>query len=72
MGDFMGDKLLNHKGVSNTDVSIEGVVLLNFSLVNDSECMFEVQFLVTSQNIKGPALIYNIIEHLVLNFKSTR
>lgn len=50
---------------------IEGVVLLDFNLVNDSECMSEVLFLVTSQNIRSPVLGYNIIEHLVLNDKST-
>ena len=59
------------KAASNTDVFIEGVVPLDFSLVNDSECMSEVLFLVTSQNIRSPVLGYNIIEHLVLNDKST-
>ena len=67
--DFTGDDSFILKAANNTDVPIEGVVLLEFSLEKDNKNMFIIPFLVTLEEIRNPVLGYNTIEHLVLNFK---
>ena len=42
--------------------------MLEFGIENDNG-LFEVPFLVTSQEISSPIIGYNTIEHLVKNFR---
>ena len=55
--------------VANKSVmSVKGVAVLDFG-VEGSEDLFQVPFLVTSQEMSCPIIGYNTIEHLVTNFK---
>ena len=55
--------------VANKSVmSVKGVAVLDFG-VDGSEDLFQVPFLVTSQEMSCPIIGYNTIEHLVTNFK---
>ena len=55
--------------VANKSVmSVSGVAILDFG-VDESHPLFQVPFLVTSQEMTCPIIGYNTIEHLVTNFK---
>ena len=55
--------------VANKSVmDVNGVVVLDFG-VDSSNTLFQVPFLVTSQEMSSPIIGYNTIEHLVTNFK---
>ena len=61
-----GDENIQIKAANHTDISVEGVLLFEFSLCHDTPG-FTVPFLVTDQNIAEPIVGYNVIEHLVVN-----
>ena len=58
------------KAANNTDVSIEGVVTLDFSLPNSKQ-NFLVPFIVTKEALSNPILGFNVIEHLLKCSNST-
>ena len=64
--DFLDNKL-NLSAANNTEVPIEGVVLLDFAI--DESMLFKIPFLVTKENISNSIIGYNTIEHLILNYK---
>ena len=66
--EFLGNELLSLSAANNTDVPIEGVVLLDFAVENST--LFQIPFLVTKENLSNPIIGYNTIEYLVLNFKN--
>ena len=55
------------KAANNTDVSIEGVVTLDFSLPNSKQ-NFLVPFIVTKEALSNTILGFNVIEHLLKYF----
>ena len=56
--------------VANKSImSVSGVAVLDFG-VDESQALFQVPFLVTSQEMSCPIIGYNTIEHLVTNFKN--
>ena len=61
------DNKLNLSAANNTEVPIEGVVLLDFAI--DKSMLFKIPFLVTKENISNSIIGYNTIEHLILNYK---
>ena len=61
----MGDQILQIRAANSTEISFKGVLLLEFS-VNDDSNPFTVPFLVTTHNINEPILGYNVIEHLII------
>ena len=64
--EFMGNETLNLKAANNTNVPIQGIVLLKFALP-DTKTEFTVPFIVSTQNINNPIIGYNTIEYLVVN-----
>ena len=66
--EFLDNKFLSLSAANNTEVPIEGVVLLDFAV--DNATLFQVPFLVTNENLSNPIIGYNTIEHLVLNYKN--
>ena len=58
------------KAANNTDVSIEGVVTLDFGLPNSKQ-NFLVPFIVTKEALSNPILGFNVIEHLLKYLNST-
>ena len=62
----LGGENIQIKAANHTDISVEGVLLFEFSLCHDTSG-FTVPFLVTDQNIAEPIVGYNVIEHLVVN-----
>ena len=63
--EFLGEKSLSLSAANNTEVPVEGVVLLDFG---GKENMFQIPFLITKEDIACTILGYNAIEHIVLNF----
>ncbi len=64
--EVLGDDKLEIRAANDTEISLEGVILLQFSLRRDSPG-FTIPFLVTDQKISEPIVGYNVIEHLVIN-----
>ena len=64
--DFIGDGL-TLTAANKSRIDIDGVVVLEFGVTEDG--LFQVPFLVTSQEISSPIIGYNTIEHLVKNFR---
>ena len=58
------------KAANNTDISVEGVVTLDFSLPNSKQ-KFLVPFIVTKEALSNPILGFNVIEHLLKYSNST-
>ena len=52
---------------NKSEIDVEGVAILEFG-VEEGDGLFQVPFLVTSQEISGPIIGYNTIEHLVKNY----
>ena len=52
---------------NKSQIDIDGVVVLNFGVAEEE--LFQVPFLITSQEISSPIIGYNTIEHLVKNFR---
>ena len=66
--EFTGSRNFELTTANQCSLSVKGVVILSFGLEKGKN-MFEVPFLVTEENISNPIIGYNIIEHVVLNFK---
>ena len=66
--DFTGSGSLKLTAANQSIVSVKGVVILNFG-VEQNENIFEIPFLITSEDISNPIIGYNTIEHLIANFK---
>ena len=64
ISEFLDEKL-ELKAANSTSIALDGVVVLDFSLVEGGETV-RVPFVVTSQDLLEPILGYNVIEHLVL------
>ena len=70
ISDFLeNDEKLEFKAANNTDVPMEGCVVLVFSMGKSS---FEVPFLVTSSTLSNPIVGFNVMEHLIISGKETR
>ena len=67
VSEFLEEKL-ELRAANSTSIALDGVVVLDFSLVEGSESV-RVPFVVTSQNLLEPILGYNVIEHLLLEGK---
>ena len=65
--EFTG-KGLTLTAANKSRIDIDGVVILEFG-VTEEEGLFQVPFLVSSQEISSPIIGYNTIEHLVRNFR---
>ena len=67
IADFSGgDFMLT--AANKSEIDVQGVAILNFG-VSESQELFQVPFLVTSNDVSSPIIGYNTIEHLVNNFK---
>ena len=53
---------------NKSEIGVDGVAVLEFG-IDDGCGLFEVPFLVTSQELSSPIIGYNTIEHLVKNFR---
>ena len=58
--EFMEKESLTLTAANNSEVLIEGVAVLNFGVTQQID-LFQVPFLVTSENISRPIMGYNII-----------
>ena len=67
IGEFTGENF-SLTAANKSEVRVEGVVVLTFG-VGESGGLFRVPFLVTEEEISAPIIGYNIIAHLVSNFK---
>ena len=59
--EFLEGDNLHLVAANNTDVNIEGVVVLSFSV---GSCVFPVPFLVTKDELRNPIIGYNVIKHV--------
>ena len=66
--EFLENELLSLSAANNTEVPVEGVILIEFSI--ESKKFFQIPFLVTSENVANPIIGYNAIEYLVMNFEN--
>ena len=67
--EFSGENI-TLTAANKSEIDVKGVVVLDFG-VEGSERLFQVPFLVTTQQISSPIIGYNTIEHLVKNFRNT-
>ena len=67
IGEFTGENF-SLTAANQSEVRVEGVVVLDFG-VGESGSLFRVPVLVTEDKMSAPIIGYNIIEHLVTNFK---
>ena len=65
--EFMGDDFIL-TAANKCKLCVQGVAILEFR-VSEFPTLFQVPFSVTSDEISCPIIGYNIIEHLVTNFK---
>ncbi len=54
---------------NQSEIGVDGVAILDFG-VDGSDKLFQVPFLVTSQELSSPIIGYNTIEHLVKNYRN--
>ena len=66
--EFLENEFLSLSAANNTEVPVEGVILIDFSI--ESQKFFQIPFLVTSENVANPIIGYNAIEYLVMNFEN--
>ena len=64
--EVLGENKLQIRAANNTDISLTGVMLLEFSL-NQNLLGFTIPFLVSEQKVNEPIIGYNVIEHLVVH-----
>ena len=64
--EFVGHKDFNISAANNTNLPIEGVVLLDFGV--DDEVLFQVPFLICRDDLTHTIIGYNTIKHLVKNY----
>ena len=62
--DFFGETL-NLFAANDTDVPVNGVLVLDFSV--DETSLFKIPFLVTTDPLTNPILGYNAIEYFIVN-----
>ena len=67
LAECMGDDFIL-TAANKSKLCVQGVAILEFG-VSKFHTLFQVPFLVTSDEISCPVIGYNIIEHLVTNFK---
>ena len=65
--DFTGQGL-SLTAANKSRIDVDGVVILEFGV--SEEGLFQVPFLISSQEISSPIIGYNTIEHLVRNFRN--
>ena len=65
--EFLGGCSLSLSAANNTELPIEGVVLFHFGI---EENLFQIPFVITTDELAHPIIGYNTIEHLVLNFEN--
>ena len=65
ISDFMGQGL-TVTAANKSNIDVDGVAILNFGVAEEG--LFQVSFLVTSQEIENPIIGYNTIEHFVKNY----
>ena len=66
--DFVGGETLSLSAANNSELPVEGVILLDFGV--DGKNLFKVPFLVTNDELAHPIIGFNTIEHLILNFEN--
>ena len=66
VAEFLGRDDLNLRAANASEISFDGVVVMNFTLKEGEEGGVVVPVLVASQQITEPILGYNVIEHLIL------
>ena len=66
ISEFMGQGLAL-SAANNGEINIDGVAILDFGV--DGEELFQIPFLVTSQQMSSPIIGYNTIEYLVKNYR---
>ena len=66
IAEFLGQGL-TLSAANNGEINIDGVAILDFGV--DGEELFQIPFLVTSQQMSSPIIGYNTIEYLVKNYK---
>ena len=64
---LQNDTKLNLTAANNTDVPIEGVVLFEFSI---DEVTCSVPFLITKDKLSQTIVGFNVMQHLVVNYKN--
>ena len=52
---------------NKSEIGVDGVVVLDFG-IGDKDRLFQVPFLITSQELSSPIIGYNAIEYLVRNY----
>ena len=67
ISEFTGDEF-TLTTANKSELNVQGVAILDFG-VTSSQTLFQVPFLITADDISGPIIGYNTIEHLVTNFK---
>ena len=67
--EFLGNKKLGVSTANNTEMPIEGVVLLEVEV--EGSASFTVPFLVTKENLTQTIIGSNIMKHLILNNKNS-
>ena len=69
VGDFIeNDKNLKILSANQSEMSVDGVVVLDFGTSEEQKGLFKVPFLVTADTLSRPIIGYNAIEYFVLNF----
>ena len=68
LSEFTGDDFIL-TAANKSKLDVQGVAILDFG-VSKFQRLFQVPLLVTSDEISCPIIGYNIIEHLVTNFKN--
>ena len=70
VNEFTGKESLQLTAANQSLVCVKGVAILSFG-VKENNDLFDIPFLLTSENISNPIIGYNTIEHFVNNFKET-
>ena len=68
ISDFIDNDSLKLTAANQTELGVEGVVVLTFG-VEERKDLFQIPFVVTTELISKPIVGYNTIEHVVTNFK---
>ena len=69
VADFMEHNSLKLTTANQTELCVDGVVVLNFGIENDHK-LFQVPFLVMMEPFSKPIIGYNTIEHFVTVFEN--
>ena len=62
---FMGNEKLDLRAANNSNISLDGIVLIDVRLNKNSEPV-KVPFIVTNEQLSHPILGYNLIEHIII------